>query len=516
MLSKFKKISEKSTILKVVLCSLFVFFSSCSKFEEEQKQTTIVPNINEAQANIGGENLYEKYVNIEDFKNSIMEDFETYQKHQKALQKLLSYKKFPKDVDACNFYNYCSVNDDENGLLEDSNNGNYAHTGYQILENGNLYGKTEIAVECFVKISEIVYEDGEGEIERYFDLLTPFEASKISYNLRKRGGFVKGKDDYIRLEVPLDKYCKETGIPKEDFQNLRVLTRYETESGNDIYDNDYQYQYYQMPYEDNYKDYQNQTNKIFSLKEMKKYIKKGSMIFVFDKRKEELHSNFFANWGHLMVVTDKWYGIQSKDIKSTYGNNGYKEIQKYNQLKDNEDFIDVPLLRKEMFDDNVSFKDYLKHFVFVEAVHNYSYPKASKNTPNDNKIYNYYNDGKVKYTSGNDKRFQSDLTNYTCVAVTNVDYGFCISHKSIKETMIRNVENCIGNDYKIPQSLEDKSLPHYCSGIALYGFINGNKTPSLRLLHKNHINDLSPFGKWYMPRTVCNSPFVYTRVWYNN
>ena len=512
MSTVFKNLSEMATILKVVLCSLLIV--SCSKFEEEQKQTNIVPNINEAQAYIGGENWFENYVNIEDFKNSIMEDFETYQKHQKALQKLLSYKEFPNHANACHFYDYCDENDDETELLDNSNNRNYAHTGFQNIIKGNLSERTEIAVECFVKISEVLYE--EGLFETYFDLLTPFEASKIPYSLRKRDSFVEGRDTYIRLEVSLDKYCKETGIPKEDFQNLRVLTRYETKSGNNVYDNDYQYQYYQMPYEDNYKDYQNQTNKVFSLKEMKKYIKKGSMIFVFDKRKEELNGNSITSWGHLIVVTDKWYGIKSKDIKSTYGNNGYKEIQKYNKLKDNEDFIDIPLLREEMFDDNVSFKDYLKHFVFVEAVHNYSFPKTSKNTPNDNKIYNYYDDGKVKYTSGNDKRFQSDLTNYTCVAVTNVDYGFCISHKSIKETMIRNVENCIGNDYKIPQSLEDKSLPHYCSGIALYGFINGNKTPSLRLLHKNHTTDLSSLGKWYMPRTVCNSPFVYTRVWYKN
>ena len=86
---------KMTTILKVVLCLLFVFFSSCSKFEEEQNQTTVVPNINEAQAYIGGENWFENYVNVEDFKGVQVEDNITYQKHQKALQKLLSYDKFP-------------------------------------------------------------------------------------------------------------------------------------------------------------------------------------------------------------------------------------------------------------------------------------------------------------------------------------------------------------------------------------------------------------------------------------
>ena len=84
MLTKIKKISKITTILKVVICSLFVFFSSCSKYEDEQKQTNLVPNINEAQAVIGGENWFEDYVNIEDFKGIQVEDKLTYQKHQKA------------------------------------------------------------------------------------------------------------------------------------------------------------------------------------------------------------------------------------------------------------------------------------------------------------------------------------------------------------------------------------------------------------------------------------------------
>ena len=98
MSTVFKKISEMATILKVVLCSLLIV--SCSKFEEEQKQTTFVPNINEAQAIIGGENIFEDYVNIEDFKGIQVEDNSTHQKHQKALQKLLSYDKFPNDKSA--------------------------------------------------------------------------------------------------------------------------------------------------------------------------------------------------------------------------------------------------------------------------------------------------------------------------------------------------------------------------------------------------------------------------------
>ena len=86
---------KMTTILKVVLCSLFIFFSSCAKFEEENNQTQVVPNINEAQAKIGKENAYEKHVNVEDFKNSIMEDFETYQKDLNLKKSLLAYNSFP-------------------------------------------------------------------------------------------------------------------------------------------------------------------------------------------------------------------------------------------------------------------------------------------------------------------------------------------------------------------------------------------------------------------------------------
>ena len=93
MLVKIKNISEMTTILKVVLC--FLLIVSCSKFEEEPKQTTLVPNINEAQAIIGGENIFENYVNIEDFKNQSYEDLSTYDKHENALYELLAYKSFP-------------------------------------------------------------------------------------------------------------------------------------------------------------------------------------------------------------------------------------------------------------------------------------------------------------------------------------------------------------------------------------------------------------------------------------
>ena len=96
MYSHFHFNKKITTILKVVICSLFVFFSSCSKFEEENNQTPVVPNINDTQAVIGGENYFEDYVNSEDFKGIQVEDKLTYQKHQKAQEKLLSYNFFPK------------------------------------------------------------------------------------------------------------------------------------------------------------------------------------------------------------------------------------------------------------------------------------------------------------------------------------------------------------------------------------------------------------------------------------
>ena len=241
MLTKIKKISEITTILKVVLCSLFVFFSSCSKFEEEQKQTTIVPNINEAQANIGKEeNFFEDHVNIEDFKNVKVEDDITYQKHEKALSTLLAFNSFPsvsskEDLSRISRQIYYTFGRPAN--RSHFNSGKFLY--YMMVDL-----RTEPYVECFLK----QYFNKETRTSEY-QLYLPKEAYHLSYEERINS-VNKWNLDYVRREVPVSVYCSLTGIPRNLIENLRVVTRQE---------GDYSYWYYQMPYKDNYLDYQNDT-----------------------------------------------------------------------------------------------------------------------------------------------------------------------------------------------------------------------------------------------------------------
>ena len=180
MLTKIKKISKMATILKVVLCSLFVFFSvvffiSCSKFEEEQKQTPVVPNINEAQAVIGGENWFEDYVNIEDFKNTKVEDNITHQKHEKALSDLLSFNSFPnvrskEDLSMISRQIYYTFGRPAN--RSHFNSGKFLY--YMAVDL-----RTEPYVECFLKM----YVNEETKNMEY-QLYLPKEVYHLSYKER--------------------------------------------------------------------------------------------------------------------------------------------------------------------------------------------------------------------------------------------------------------------------------------------------------------------------------------------
>ena len=270
---------KMSTILKVVLCSLFIFFSSCSKFEEEQKQTQVFPNINEAQAKIGGENWYEKHVNVEDFKNSIMTDFESYQKDLNLKRSLLSYNSFPnvrskEDLSRISRQIYYTFGRPAN--RSHFNSGKFLY--YMMVDM-----RTEPYVECFLK--QYVNEETKN-IE--YQLYLPKEVYDLSH--KERTSRVHGGTyDYVRREVPVSVYCSLTGIPRNLIENLRVVTRQ---------DNQFSYWYYQMPYKDNYLDYQNETQEVNSLNDLKKFIKKGSMIFVFNEDLKELDKDRIIGWGN--------------------------------------------------------------------------------------------------------------------------------------------------------------------------------------------------------------------------
>ena len=495
MSTVFKKTSEITTILKVVLCSLFIFFSavffiSCSKFEEENNQTPVVPNINEAQAVIGGENIFENYVNIEDFKNMKVEDDITYLKHQKALQKMAKHDKFPNFKEAWEMGNLISKMRFEYDFFswkffEPSNFGRYIfgnfsheHSGYT---NYDFAKRSEPFVPCYV-------EKIDNEFGTYNVLLTPKEArDKISANIRHQQWHSE-YDKFERYFIPLDLYCSATGIPKEDFKDLRVVSQKFRW---------YNLWYYQMPHNDNYKDYQNDTQEVNSLDDLKKFIKKGSLIFVFDKPREKLDEISGKYFGHMMIMTD-WY---------TDKIDKYIPLVEYHLVSKNEDFCNIPFLFKEMTNRDGKFTDYLKHLVFIEA--------QKDITKNINRMHGFeYNVG-VMLTAGNDERLQNYIKKATCIAVVNLNDGYNYSHPDLVNNMIRNAYKQLGKSYNIsPYILDTDPKEHYCSGLVYYSFLNNNKLPSLKLVLTKHAGSLTGLSDWIMPRTICNSPYVYTRVWY--
>ena len=252
-----------------------------------------------------------------------------------------------------------------------------------------------------------------------------------------------------------------------------------------------------MPYKDNYKDYQNDTLTVRDINELKRFIKKGSLIFVFDKPLDKLNKIDGKYWGHMLIVSD-WYTNIISD--------SYTSLNNYEKLDKNQDFQDIGYIKSNAENYNVSFKNYLKYFVFIEA--------QLFNMKNQNKKQGFERDSGVMLTAGNDERFQTYLDSTTCVAVVNINEGYKYSHPDLINNMIKNALNQLGKKYNMhPNGFDNDTINHYCSGLAYYSLLNGKKTPSLRLLKYKHISNTVAFGFWYMPRTVCNSPFVYTRVW---
>ena len=271
-------------------------------------------------------------------------------------------------------------------------------------------------------------------------------------------------------------------------KDLRVVTRKQGNSS---------YWYYQMPYKDNYKDYQNDTLTVRDINELKNFIKKGSLVFVFDKPLDKLNEIAGKYWGHMLIVSD-WYTNIISD--------SYTSLNNYEKLDKNQDFQDIGYIKSNAENYNVSFKNYLKHFVFIEA--------QLFNMKNQNKKQGFERDSGVMVTSGNDERFQTYLDSTTCVAVVNINEGYKYSHPDLINNMIKNALNQLGKKYNMhPTGFDNDTINHYCSGLAYYSLLNGKKAPSLRLLKYKHISNTVNLGYWYMPRTVCNSPFVYTRVW---
>ena len=156
---------------------------------------------------------------------------------------------------------------------------------------------------------------------------------------------------------------------------------------------------------------------------MKSYIKPGTIIFVFDRPLVDLYTSInleetlksgdktwgVENWGHMMIV-GKWYTDNIKE---------YHKLSDYKLLKENEDFCDIPFLHKKCFYPqyifDISFPDYLKHFVFIEA--------QKDSIKNKNKLQGFERDNGVMLTAGNDERFQEYIKKATCIAVVNLNDG---------------------------------------------------------------------------------------------
>ena len=199
-----------------------------------------------------------------------------------------------------------------------------------------------------------------------------------------------------------------------------------------------------------------------------------------------------------MLIVGDWY---------TNNINNYISLDDYEKLDKNQDFQDISSLNYETTSTYSPLTDYLKHFVFIEA--------QKKVVHNQNKMKGFERDGGVMLTSGNDERFQEYIKNATCVAVVNINEGYNYSHPNLVNNMIKKSLNQLGKKYNLhPTGFDNDTLNHYCSGLAYYSLLNGKKAPSLRLLKPKHLSNTVTFGFWYMPRTICNSPFVYTRVWY--
>lgn len=535
MKRKIKVVNKLNSIMLTVSTTFFMLISllsvtSCQdqikedlfkNYEKENKKDQEV----ETTRSVGDYDLYEKKVDIEDFKDVIVEDQETYQKHQSSLQYLLSINEFPsfknktleEKIQLSNRLKYVS------NYYEDYKNSDWLNTGIAMISYTDpvwyhKYNQQEMKVVPFVEV--FFKKLSNDEYKQDWLLLTPKQAHDLfSYDDRhemfdKRSR--KFENKYLRLEINLKSYCEITGVDSTFIKNCRVLTRsYFDIHPEQEYDKDvYYHYYYQFPFKDNYKDYQNSSLKCKNINNLKHLIQPGAILFVYDGFVFNSNSdtiNVFS-YGHSIIVTDLWYDLpdqqDSRLITSKLDDPfGYQSLDKYKKCE-SLNFLDIPELRKDAFDDNIKLKDYLKRFVFIEAV--------NKLNDNQNCLINKEQSEKhgVMYTSGNDLNFRNKFEEYTIFSVSNLNNGYKYNHKNLIKNVIKNSKNLIGNAYIVPLDNSDESLDHYCSGIVLSSFLNTNNNPSLRLLLKNHSSKISFVTNWYMPRTLTSSPFVYTRTWY--
>ena len=317
---KKQKIRKMTTILKVVLCSLIiVLFFSCANSKEEMNLITKLPNSAEMKS--------KRLVNIEDFRFDVVDDTTSFLKHPAALLELLNFEYFPSTIDTHSIekisreaYEYYGVPYNESYKYTEKvfNNADYKNN------HSTPY------VECFIS-RKLINDDG----RETYKLLLPKELDTLRRVTREKT-MIKHSYGLIRKEIPLKLYCSLTGIPERIFENLRVLSR--EQDGNSYY-------YYQMPYNDNYLDYQNDTKSVRNINELKNFIRKGSILFI--------SKNIDNRQGEFYVVDDKFIKKLQDDTS----------LKKYVKLKNKQNLYNIDFLYEEMFNDDVSFSEYLKHFL---------------------------------------------------------------------------------------------------------------------------------------------------------
>lgn len=529
--------NDKKYVFMFLLCIMMLFISSCQDqiFEDLKTNTELQNKDKKDQTqtrSIGSEGFFENYVDIEDFKNFQYESYEMWNDHQRYLDKLSMIDVFP------NVSNKKYSNEElTNLLLNQSTNVQNIPEGfdsglyYDYMNEKSFvtnYDKNK-KVDAFV---EVIFErDGNtGLIKsispgKSFDLFNHQDRT----DMRFRGCNKNGKF-YFTKYLDTEKYSEITGVDELDILNLRIITFtrlqiFPNPPGYEQYldEADLCHYIYQFPYKDNYKDYQNESLKVTDDRLLKKYIKPGSILFVYDKSIETLNKKFIdidsliddfdvrdlMFNGHSIVVTNYWYDLpdnmNSKDIKSDYSQYGYQSIEKYKSINENSSFLEVDELRKDAFDDNISLRDYLKRFVFIEAI---------TTSLNDNqKIFHYNKEDIIKYTSGNDQFALDRFDKYTVFAISNLNNGYKITNTLINKVYLSRCKNQIGEKYKSPKTFFNDTDYNYCSGIVYKNLRNDDHTPSLKILRGKH-KSISPYVTWFMPRTLTNSPFVYTRILY--
>ena len=511
-----KKLLTIKKILIMMLCVIVSLLSivSCTKDELSFDQNNQTDNLTDVQARIGNiEGTFEYFENIESYKDFRFESNDLYNKHQLALNLIKKIDKFPsvenntyslQELTQLLYMNSKRVQEIPEGY--ETNLYYDYHNEKSFINNYNLNNRVKPYVELIFEIDRNSHYLSDCIIQS-----PSFNCNFFNSEDRKKVRFYglnyRNKHYFTRY-IEKDKYCELTGINKELIDNLRIMTFTRLQIFNDrpdfeknLDDADICHYIYQFPYQDNYLDYRNESLKSDTKLNLKQYIKPGACIFVFDKTFDKLDDHdlvFDRTWGHMMIVSDYYQETKSDQ---------YIDLDQYKRLGKNQDFVEIDALRKDMYDDNISFEDYLKHFVFIEAIKDVEY--------DNNKVYFDKRSG-VIFSSGNDKIIQDNFRNkYTVISVSNLNKGIKMYNTEVQHLFLNYIRDAAFKNKKYDwyQLFDEKSYPNYCSGLVYFGYSDDYKY-GIKILNKDQ-SQFAGLRVWYMPRTVTNSPFMYTRIWYN-